>query len=294
MKITVLIISYKSIAKLEKCLSTIGKNNEIIIIENSDNSELKDTIEKKYKNCKVIINNNNLGYGAAANIGFKEINSQFALLLNTDTIINETQIKEIENEILNSGDDFALASPIYDDLIDFSKNNEFDKNLTKVELNYDEKNNRTKVEVIKGCSLIINFNKFQNKQLFDDNYFFFYEEIDLCKRVKDMSKNIYVFNKVKITHGSNCTINSDADLYYGDFRNWNYYWSSFYYHKKHHGYFYSFLMHSSKLIRFFISFIILYFFSKEKFRKNKFRFFGLFSSIVGIKSSVSKYILNKN
>ena len=290
MNLTIIIISYKSLTKLEKCISSIGMNNRVIVLENSDNSEIKQKIEKKYNYCNVIINNKNLGYGAAANIGLNKITSQFALLLNTDIIINETQIKEIEDEILN-GDDFSLASPIYDDLVDFSKNNEFDKNLSKVELNYNEKKNRTKVDVIKGCSLLINLNKFKNKQIFDNNFFFFYEEIDLCKRIKDLNENIYVFNKIKIIHGNSGSV--DINDNYDDFRNWNYYWSRFYYYKKHYGFIKSFFSHFSKLLRFFLSTLIMYFFSKSKFKKNKYRFIGLFSSIVGIKSSKSDKILNQ-
>ncbi len=291
MKLTILIISYKSINKLEKCLSTIGNNNEIIIIENSDNIKIKDIIEKKYQNCKVIINNKNLGYGAAANIGYKKINTDFALLINTDTLINESEINEIKNEIVKNGDDFALASPIYDDLIDFSKNNEFDKNFIRTELNYKNTSNREKVEIIKGCSLIINCKKIPDDKLFDDNYFFFYEEIDLCKRIKNHNENIYVFNKIKIKHGNAEALDGNSKLKYDDFRNWNYYWSRFYYHKKHYGFLKSILLHFSKLLRFFISTVFMYFFSKEKFRTNKFRFLGLFCSILNIKSSNSDKIL---
>ena len=294
MKITVLIISYKSLAKLEKCLSTIGNGKEIIIVENSNNIEFKDIIEKKYKNSKVIVNNENLGFGAAANIGFQQIKTKYALLLSTDVAIDEDQLIKIENEIANCKEDFALATPIYDDLIDFNTNNDFDKHLSKKNLKTQNNETKTKIDLIKGCSLIVNLDKFKNNNIFDENFFFFYEEIDLCKRIKKMEENIFVFNKIKISHEGGKGVDSNISQNYSNFRHWNYYWSRFYYHKKHYGYFYSLLMHSSKLVRFFISFVVLYFFSKEKFRKNKFRFFGLFSSIVGIKSSVSKNILNKN
>jgi len=294
MKITVLIISYKSLTKLEKCLSTIGNNNEIIIIENSNNVEFKDIIEKKYKNSKVIINNKNLGYGSAANVGFTKIKTQHAILLNTDTTIHENQIKEIENEIENGGEDFALASPIYDDLIDFCKNNNFDKSLSSNKLDANSSENKTKIDLIKGCSLIVNLKKFENKNIFDDNFFFFFEEIDLCKRVKLDGENIYVFNKIKITHGNADAVDKKINTNYDDFRNWNYYWSKFYYHKKYYGFLSSFIEHFSKLIRFFVSAIFFAFFSKEKFKKNKARFSGLFCSMIGVKSSVSDKILNKN
>ena len=97
MKLSTLIVSYKSITKLEKCLNTIGNVGEILIVENSDNIEIKKIVESKYKNCKVIINNDNLGWSKAANIGLKEINTKYVIILNPDTLINDNQFIEIEN-----------------------------------------------------------------------------------------------------------------------------------------------------------------------------------------------------
>ena len=109
-----------------------------------------------------------------------------------------------------------------------------------------------------------------------------------------MNGNIFIFNKVKIIHDGGGSVDDVMSDNYDDFRNWNYYWSRFYYNKKHYGYLSSFIIHFSKLIRFFMSVIIFFFFSKSKFKMNKSRFLGLFSSMIGIKSSSSKDILNKN
>ncbi len=294
MNLSIVIISYKSLEKLENCLSGLGKNIEKIIVENSNNFQFKELIEKKYYKAKVIINNENLGFGKAANIGFQKINTKYALLLSTDVKIDESQLIKIQNEIDNCNEEFALATPLHDDLIDFNNSNNFDKHFKSKKINISTNESKTKIDLIKGCSLIVNFNKFKDKYIFDENFFFFFEEIDLCKRIKNINENIFVFNKIKIFHEGGKGVDPKIAQNYSDFRHWNYYWSRFYYHKKHYGFLYSLFIHLSKLIRFFISFLALYFFSKEKFRKNKFRFFGLFSSVIGIKSSVSKDILNKN
>ena len=126
MDLTILIISYKSLKKLNKCLSTIGKKRSVLIVENSNDTILKDNVEKEYQNSKVILNNSNLGYAKAANIGFKNIHTKYALLLNTDIIIHDSQIKTLEIEIEKLGNNFALASPMSNDLVDFIKNNRFD------------------------------------------------------------------------------------------------------------------------------------------------------------------------
>ena len=294
MNLTILIVSYKSITKLEKCLSTIGNNREIIIVENSNSTEIKKIVENKHKNCRVIMNNSNLGWSKAANIGLKEIKTQYVILLNPDTLIKDEQFFEIENEILNCEENFTLATPFYDELVDFNNNKDFDKDLNITKLNIDKESNKTKVDLVKGSALIINLNKFENRKIYDENLFFFFEEVDLCKRVKKMNGNIFIFNKVKIIHGGGGSVDDVMSDNYDDFRNWNYYWSRFYYNKKHYGYLSSFIIHFSKLIRFFMSVIIFFFFSKSKFKMNKSRFLGLFSSMIGIKSSSSKDILNKN
>ncbi len=294
MKLSTLIVSYKSITKLEKCLNKIGNVGEIIIVENSDSNEVKEKIENKYKNCRVIINNDNLGWSTAANIGLKEIKTQYVIILNPDTFIENKQFFEINNEIKNCKEEFMLATPYYDELVDFNKNKDFDKDLNITKINADTKSKSTKVDLVKGSALIINLNKFTSRTIYDENLFFFFEEVDLCKRVKKMNGDIYIFNKIKIIHGGGGSVDDSMSGNYGDFRNWNYYWSRFYYNKKHYGYLYSFVIHFSKLIRFFFSTIIFLFISKNKFKMNKSRFFGLFSSMIGIRSSASKKILNKN
>ena len=291
MDLTILIISYRSLKKLNKCLSTIGKKRSVLIVENSNDTSLKDNIEKEYKNSKVILNNSNLGYAKAANIGFKNIHTKYVLLLNTDIIIHDNQIKNLEIEIEKLGNNFALASPMSNDLVDFIKNNRFDNYFSDQIPLFDPKKSTTQVELIKGCSLVVNLNKFNNKDIFDNNYFFFFEEIDLCRRIKKNAENIYVFNQIIIEHKSAQGVDEKLNYRYSNFRNWNFFWGKFYYFKKHYGYFFSFLKHFSKIVRFGLNTLRFYFLSDIEYQKNKYRFLGLFNSIFNRRSSLSSKIL---
>ena len=290
MKLSILIISYRSIQKLRKCIESIGRNKEILIIENSNLHEIKTDIENEYSNCKVIINKTNVGYAKAANIGFNLISGKFVLLINTDITITEEQINLLEKEILNLGE-FTLASPLSEDLIDFNRNTKLDKNLKNYLGNFDNNKSITKVDLVKGCSLLINLEKFDNKNIFDHNYFFFFEELDLCKEIKDKKESIIIFNKIKIEHTSARSVDDNLQDAYQNFRHWNYFWGRYYYFKKHYGFIYSFSIHLSKLIRFGCNCLRYIFFSKKEYMKNKYRFLGLLSSILGIKSEKSKKIL---
>ena len=293
MKISVLIVSYKSLEKLYDCINSIGDNREILIIENSNIIEIKQEIEKKYKNCKVFINNENIGYASAANLGFKYIKSKFVLLINPDIKIKEQQIIDMENIILELNGDFALASPNSNDLIDFRNNNRIDKFFDKFSKLSDFNKKFTRTDIVKGCSILVNLNKFENHMIFDENYFFFFEEIDLCRSVLESKKDIYIFNHIFIEHLSAKSVNEDLMENYHNFRHWNFFWGRFYYFKKYYGFYFSFIVHLSKLIRFGFNTIRYCFFSKKKFYENKYRFLGLFHSMLGKKSKLSKQILEK-
>ena len=291
--LTILIISYKSLEKLNECIQTIGKNKKILVVENSNNIQIKNELEKKYPNCEVYLNNSNLGYSKASNIGFRKIKTDYALLLNTDIKISEEQINEIEKEVKNIGTRFILGSPLSDDLIDFNKNNKLDKYFDKELLDLNCTNSSTKVDLIKGCSLVVNLKKFENRKVFDENFFFFFEEMDLCRNIKKRKEEIYVFNQIKIEHKSAQSLDESYNENYQNFRNWNYFWGRFYYFKKHYGYIYSLSKHTSKLIRFFFNMVRYFLFSKTLYNKNKYRFLGLTNSIIGKKSSISSKILEK-
>ena len=291
--LTILIISYKSLEKLNECIQTIGKNKKILVVENSNNIQIKNELEKKYPNCEVYLNNSNLGYSKASNIGFRKIKTDYALLLNTDIKISEEQINEIEKEVKNIGTSFILGSPLSDDLVDFNKNNKLDKYFNEEPLDLNSTNSSTKVDLIKGCSLVVNLKKFENRKVFDENFFFFFEEMDLCRNIKKRKEEIYVFNKIKIEHKSAQSLDESYNENYQNFRNWNYFWGRFYYFKKHYGYIYSLSKHTSKLIRFFFNMVRYFLFSKTLYNKNKYRFLGLTNSIIGKKSSISSKILEK-
>ena len=291
MKITTLIISYKSLEKLDNCINSIGLNEKIIVIENSNNKQIKEVIEKKYINTKVILNNSNLGYAKASNIGFELINTEYAFLINTDIVITEKQIDQIKESLIELNDDFALATPLSDDLIDFNRNNKIDKYFDN-EINiFNIKKKISKIELVKGCSLIVNLKKFTNKKIFDENFFFFFEEIDLCRKIKEKGENIYLLNNIKINHKNAQSVDKNLLLNYDNFRHWNYFWGKFYYFKKHYGYFYAFNKHFGKLIRFAFNALRFYFFSKNQYLSNKYRFLGLFCSIIGKSSKISVKIL---
>jgi len=84
--VTVLIVTFKSVESIHRCINLIPKKYNILVIENSSDNIFKDDLEKKYSNVKCILAGENLGFGKASNIGLNLIKSKYTFLINPDTL----------------------------------------------------------------------------------------------------------------------------------------------------------------------------------------------------------------
>jgi N-acetylglucosaminyl-diphospho-decaprenol L-rhamnosyltransferase len=249
-KITVIIVTYKTNKKiLEDCLNSIDRNIKVIIIENSENFELKEFFTKKYNNIKIYCTGSNTGYGKGNNFGISKVTTQYTLILNPDTICNKKFFLNL-NKLINKDSNFHLLGCLY------SKKNLDNQagyfNNSKVK----KINQFTKVDWVKGFALVINLKKFKNKKIFDENYFLFFEEIDLCKSIKNINGNVFISNQLNVKHlgfKSSTNQKKSGNNQLEKLKNWHYLWSNFYYHRKHYGYLYSLQKNLIKLhFKFFV------------------------------------------
>ena len=98
-EVTVIMVSFYSKDLIEKTISFINKEIEIIVIENSNSSQCKELLEKKYSNVKVILSEENLGNGAGINIGLKKTNTKYAFYIDIDTEIQKDTIRNLLDEV---------------------------------------------------------------------------------------------------------------------------------------------------------------------------------------------------
>ena len=103
-----------------------------------------------------------------------------------------------------------------------------------VELEF-KKNELIEVDNLKGFA-ILNLSKFNN-EYFDEKFFLYFEEIDLCKKVKKKNGKIYLDRLIKIDHQGSKSVNNFNKLELEKNRNWHWMWSTFYFHEKYKGFF---------------------------------------------------------
>ena len=280
-ELTFIIVSYKSKKVIYNCINSLPKFSKIIVIENSSDQYLKADLESKYDNIEVILKDNN-GMGEANNTGLKKTNTKFAFILNPDVVFKENTFQKLE-EAINDIEDFAILSPIHENKnfpnYEISKKNEIvNKNIFEV-------------DVVDGYSMLINKEKFTEENVFDENFFLYLENVDLCLRQKNKNQKIYIVKNSEIKHFGSYTSKLDDTGNIEYLRNWHWMWSKFYFNKKHYGYLRALLKTFSNLIS--AIFKYLYYsllFNKHKKNIYKMRFLGLVNSIVGKKS----YLRPKN
>ena len=293
-KLTVVIVTYKTDhIILKNCINSIDKNVKIKIIENSIKKKEDTFLVEENRNLSISYTGKNLGYGAGNNYGFNLIDTDYVIVANPDIVFHKTFFDNLKKYLDQSLDFTIIGSTYYKDK-SYASSGLFGENKKKNHTIYESHNpcnslqSLIKVDWIVGCMMLVNLKKFNTKKLFDENFFLYFEEIDLCRSVGLIKGNIFRAEDLLIEHlgnkssiGSNLVTKTDSEK----LREWHWMWSTFYYYKKNYGYFFAFKKTSGKMIKAIFKIIFYTFFINKKM-KSKYvsRFFGLLNSMIGKKS----------
>ena len=201
--LTVVIVTFKTPEKIIlDCLRSISPEVKVLIVENSENFNLKDKILSQFSNVELLCTGKNLGYGCANNYGMGFVKTDYVLILNPDVICANDFFSNISELILKT-QNFSIigCQYLHDDVFmpagffDNKKNNKFIKDFRNKNIE-----SLFKVEWVTGCSMLLDLKKFKTKEIFDQNYFLYFEEFDLCKSIIEDGKNVYTSSKLKIHH----------------------------------------------------------------------------------------------
>ena len=274
--LTFIIVTFKSEHIIHECIESLPKDSNIIIIENSNNQELKKQLEEKYSKINVVVQENS-GMGAANNKGIKLCKTDYAFVINPDVKFHKDTIQELIALSLKYND-YSILAPISDD-IKYPNYKIINKRIENDDTDF------LSVDSVDGYAMLINKNKFNDNIYFDENFFLYLENDDLCLRKKRENNKIYVAKKAKIHHlgGKSHSTIHEKEIEF--LRNWHWMWSKFYFNKKHYGYPKALLKSLPTLITSIIKFFY-YFLIFNKFKRKIYimRFLGLINSMFGKKS----------
>lgn len=223
--ISIIIINYKAYEMTANCISSIRMhtkdiNYEIILADNSSDPEKLSALSKTFSDLKIIQNNTNLGFAAANNQCINMASGKYILFLNNDTLFLENSLKKIVefaesldyncfigckllNEDLSHQDsitDFENILNIFGEnfflYLLFPKSKLFNR-YNNNRLNIDKP---LDVDVIKGAFMFCWTEDIKMLNGFDENFFFYSEETDLCYRFKKSGGRVIYFPGTSIVH----------------------------------------------------------------------------------------------
>ena len=216
--LTIIIVNYKSWEKLTLCLKSIQNqchiNTQIIVVDNFSNDNKFKDFQNKYKQVNWIENRNNLGFARGCNIGASHAESKWLLFLNPDTILDSNSLFSLI-KYSNSNKEHRLIgikqlnqngsnTNAYGLFLDIWTITGFLRIFNRIfrGLTY-KKMNAEKISFpdwISGSFVLIRKTDFAKLNGWNENYWMYYEDMDLCRRAKRLNLKVSLFNNWKCIH----------------------------------------------------------------------------------------------
>lgn len=251
-KISIIIVNYNALTMVLDCVESIKKHlrnisYEVIIVDNNQKSEFKIKSEELSKILPTtnyqLLNSSNNGFGSANNLGSKNAQGEYLLLLNPDTLIYDDSINKMLNFIKNHNEIGALSCLMGPNQKILQKYffGKFQSlaSVTIRRYNYQKIDSSKEffyTDIVTGACLMIKKETYNKLGGFDERFFMYLEDDDLCKRLVDAGYKNAVLNTARIIHLEGKSISKNAE------RKNIYYKSQDLYWRKHNGIFPTLIM----------------------------------------------------
>ena len=207
--ITLILVTYRSEKLIIKNMEML-KKFPVVIIDNSNSDELEKIIFD-YRNINLIKSSKNLGYGAANNLAVSKASTPFILIINPDILINEDSISDLFKNFLNDPDNIGILGPsLYDQKMYRRTNGSISYldqlngvNVSNLSNNIPSYN--TCCKFLMGCCYLMRRDFFNSLGGFDENFFMYFEDNDLCDRTLKKGKYIMEVPSSKFIHLENAS-----------------------------------------------------------------------------------------
>ena len=259
-----ILVTYIPNLKLLKEKIKIFENFKIIIVDASPKKfKVKDKIN--LNNNLNIIKIKNIGKRYANNIAIKSIKTKYAIYIDLDADFSLQKVSEIYKNA-NNLKNWSILIP--------NSNKKF------VHLN--------RIMEIDNCEasvFFLNIEKVRKYPMFDENIFFYFEELDYFSRLNKTQDKVLLIPKISFTHIQGGSVDKKIVKDVSNLQQWHYLWSMYYVNKKVFNSFYALKVVAPLILKDIIKIILYLMILKfDLATKRYFRLSGVLNSIIGRKS----------
>lgn len=225
MDLSIIILNYKTKGLVKQCIrnvkvSTAGLDYEIIVVDNDSQDGIAQMMLENFPDIKFIQTGKNLGFAAGNNVGIRQAQGNYVLILNPDvTVLNGSIAKMIEfmknnpeagvvgPKLINPDGSFQISCRTFQTpkyilyrrtpfgMLPFAKK-ELGKHLM---LDFDH-NSTKEVDWFLGASMLLRKKILDEVGLFDERFFMYLEDMDLCRRVWMNGYKVYYLAEAEMVH----------------------------------------------------------------------------------------------
>ena len=224
-KLSIIIVSWNVCDQVKDCLHSIksnppGSGYEVIVVDNASTDNTVEIIKELFPDITVITNTSNRGFAAANNMGIKNSSGEYVLLLNPDTIVHkkafDTLIEFMDKnqdagacgpQLLNSDGTIqpsvrrfpTFRSTFYFYTV-FRFLGVFRRHYKDWRMKDFDHKSRQDVDQVMGAALMLRKSTMDQVGIMDEAFFMYYEEVDLCYRLRLAGWRIVFIPSAVITH----------------------------------------------------------------------------------------------
>lgn len=202
--VDVVIVSYRCREHLRRCLASLGKhapNTHIWVVDNDSRDGTVDMVIDQYPDVDVIVNDTNLGFARATNLGIVRGSAPYVLVLNPDTEVREGTVGQLV-ALMDELPDVGIAGCRLerpDGTFDHAARRSFPtivgalghfsglgrRGSGRLAQYRAPEVERGPVDAVNGAFMLIRRAALEQVGLFDEGYWMYMEDLDLCYRFKE-------------------------------------------------------------------------------------------------------------
>ncbi len=286
-RVTAIVVTHNSDAVIGDMLRSLPDDLPLIVVDNASRDNTLDIIEGLRRDAVIYKNPIGLGYGNGMNVALKTLTTEFALLINPDTIIEPDTIKQLQ-ETADQYPEAGLFGP---------------KVLNpdgSVEISYDvEIHKRTRfgrrddsiipegplcADSLSGAVIFARMTCLRDINYFDREYFLYFEDEDMCMQARRAGYSLVFDPRAALTHVGGGSIPATPGYHWEKF--WHMSWSRLYYENKFKGRLSMwgvFIMNAPKFAFKTLAYGLI--FKWQKARRDAARCMGMIAYVIGIRAS---------
>lgn len=231
--IDLIIVSYNNKALTVQAIESAMNNSEppqkIVVVDNNSTDGTVSFLKLNYPQVHLVPLQENTGYGKAVNIAFSQTNSPFVLISNNDVIFPQTFFMQLRRVIEELNGNFGAIGfqQIYPNGRYQNSYGKFhtllgaiaDVFFVSIVMSRIKKvfwklgcRRVKQVDYVDGAVICVNRQAFERVSGFDEDFFFYSEEVDLCKRLSNLGYKIYFDSKNLVIHYRGQGVNNRIGL----------------------------------------------------------------------------------